>query len=221
MLFAGSWRYWSVMKPSGERTSLISRSLDLLSKRIETLITIDQVKPVILPEPFAQELAEQHQPHKGFRRQQTLKKAVAVIRSKSKTRRLLELCGQVKDSVRKSDTWLAKYEKFFRSPVWKLVSDEAVRKAHFKCECWGCMGRARQAYLLEFPEAHLEPNFDWLNRDNILIALCSHHHEMMHGFVMKSVVPLDRQFDSIVPAGLSYVLLNTTQHSSARVTRST
>ena len=153
MLFAGSWRYWSVMKPSGARTSFISRGLDLLSKRIDAPITTDQVKPIILPEPFAQELAEQHQPHKGFRRQQTLKKAVAVIRSKSKTRRLLELCGQVKDSVRKSDTWLAKYEKFFRSPVWKLVSEKADDHL-YQCESYITIGAEMEHLIgvLSLPE---------------------------------------------------------------------
>src|SRR5262245_54482683 len=79
-------------------------------------------------------------------------------------------------------------------------------KAQFKCECWGCPGRAAQAHLLEFPEEHLEPNFDWMNRNDILIALCSHHYEMIHKFVLKRVVPLDQQFDSGAAIGLPSVL---------------
>ena len=121
---------------------------------------------------------------------------MAVIRSKSKTRQLVAFCEQVQCSAQKSDDWSLKYERLLRSPVWKLVSDEAIRKAHSKCECWGCPGGAKQVHLLEFPEAHLEPHFDWMNRNNILIALCNHHYEMMHKFVMKKVVRLDRQFDS-------------------------
>jgi hypothetical protein len=105
-----------------------------------------------------------------------------------------------------SDAWLVKYEKFLRSPVWKLVSDEAMRKAHFKCECWGCTGHATRVHLLELPEEHLEPNFDWMNRNNILIALCHHHYEMIHRFVRKRVVALDRQLDSRAPSGFLSVL---------------
>ena len=97
--------------------------------------------------------------------------------------------------VRKTDAWFVKCEKFFQSPVWNLVSDEAIRKARCKCEYWGCTRRATQVHLLEVPERHLEPNFDWMNRDNILIALCDHHHEMMHGFVMRKITALE-QFDS-------------------------
>jgi hypothetical protein len=127
-----------------------------------------------------------------LRCKETLKKAVAAIRSKEKTRQLMELCGQVTRKVQKSDAWFANYEKFFRSPVWKLVSDEAIRKAHFKCEYWRCTCRATQVYLLELPEEHLKPNFDWMNRGNILMALCSHHHQIIHGFVMTRVVPANQ-----------------------------
>ena len=192
------------MKPSGERISLVSRSLDLRSKQNGAPRTNGQGRSVTPPEQDAQELAErQYQWHKHLLRQQTLKKAVSVIRSKSKTRRLLELCQHLRDSVPKSDTWFSKYEQFSRSPVWKLVTDEAIRKARYKCECWGCAGRAVQVHLLEFPDEHLEPNFDWMNRDNILIALCKHHHEMMRGFVMKRVVLLDRQCGSAAPSVLA------------------
>jgi hypothetical protein len=189
------------VKLSDTKTSFISRSLDLLSKRIEAPTTTAQTKPLTLPEPWAQKLNERGQRRQEFLRKQTLKKAVAVIRLKSKTRRLVELCEQVMPRVRKSDAWFAKYERFFQSPVWKLVSDEAIRKAHFKCECWGCTKRAIRVYLLELPEEHIEPNFDWMKRDNILIALCGHHHEIIHGFVMKRIVPFDRQFDSALPGG--------------------
>ncbi|HEX5219105.1 MAG TPA: hypothetical protein VFZ59_06015 [Verrucomicrobiae bacterium] len=188
------------MKPGGGRISLVSRSLDLHRKQNAASRPTAQTRPLTPVEQYSQELVVcQKQRHTAFLRQQTLKKAVSVIRSKSKTRRLVELCQHVRDSVLKSDAWLAKYEKFFRSPVWKLVTDEAIRKANYKCECWGCTGRAVQVHLLEFPEEHLEPNFDWMNRDNILIALCRHHHEMMHRFVMKKVVLSDRQFSSAVP----------------------
>jgi len=190
------------MKPSGAGTSL-AQSFYPLSKRNGSPITT--ARPTTLQQSLIREPAKPDQRHKGFR-QKTLRKAVAVIRSKSKTQRLVKLCEQVTQSVRQSDAWFAKYEKFFRSPVWKLVSDEAIRKAHFKCECWGCPGRATQVYLLEFPEEHLEPNFDWMNRDSILIALCSHHHEMMHGLVMKRVVPLHRRFDSTKPGSSPCVL---------------
>ena len=113
-----------------------------------------------------------------------------------------------------------KYEKFFRSPVWKLVSDEAIRKAHFKCEYWGCTRHAIQVHLLELPEEHLELNFDWMKRDNILIALCKHHHEMMHGFVMKRVIPLDRRIDSAVPVGLPSVSAIGAPHPDGTTLRS-
>lgn len=135
----------------------------------------------------------------GFLQQQTLKKATAVIRSKSKTERLIELCDQATGSTGKSDDWVEKCEKFFQSPVWKLVSDEALRKARFQCECWGCSGRATQVQLLEFPAEHLEPGFDWMNRNGILISLCSHHFEIAHRAVMMKPLTLDqqdRQFES-------------------------
>ena len=180
------------MKPSGLRSSLISlsHSPDTLCKRIAA--TTAQAKPLALPE----SCTGQDSRHQEFLREQTVKKAVTVIRSKSKTRQLVELCEQLMHRARKSDAWLVKYEKFLRSPVWKLVSDEAVRKARFKCECWGCSGRAMQTYLLEFPEEHLDPNFDWMNRNNILIALCNHHYEMMHRYVVRRLVPLERQLNS-------------------------
>ena len=188
------------MKPSGVRTSFISRGMDLLSRRTEIPIPATHIKPMTLPED-APELVELDQ-HKEFLRRQVLKRAVATIRSKSKTRRLVELSEQAMHYVQKSDAWLAKHERFFRSPVWKLVSDEAIRKAHFKCEYWGCARRAVQVHLLEFPEEHLELHFDWMNRDNILIALCSQHHELMNEFGPQRVVPLDRQFDSVVAISL-------------------
>src|SRR5215203_4597615 len=147
--------------------------LDSLSKQIETPMKILKTTPMSPAEPAAW----QQPGHKHLHRQRTLTKAVTMIRSKSKTRQLVELCEQLLAQARKPDVWLQKYERFFQSPVWKMVNDEAIRKAQFKCECWGCTGRAVQAHLLELPEEHLEPNFDWMNRNNILIALCSHHHE--------------------------------------------
>jgi len=192
------------MKPSSAGTSFLNRGLDLFSKQLATAATTTGSKPVTAPKSGAR----LDQRHREFLRQQTLKRAVTVIRSKSKTRQLVELCEQLMHSGRKSDDWFVKYEKFLRSPVWKLVSDEAIRKAHFKCECWGCSGRAMQVYLLEFPEEHLEPNFDWMNRNNILIALCRHHYEMMHRFVVKRVVPLDRRFDSRFEMPLPSVLVS-------------
>lgn len=183
-----------VMKPSGASSSLISRGLPF--RPIEETITSEPIHPVAQPEAEAQDLAED--PRQELLRQQALKKAAeGELRSKLKTRRLVELCGQVLHRERESDVWFARYEKFFRSPVWKLVSDEAIRKAHFKCEYSKCTKQAVKVQLLEFPEKHLEPNFDWMNRGDILMALCSHHHWMMHGFVMKRVVPFDRQFDPV------------------------
>jgi hypothetical protein len=120
----------------------------------------------------------------------------AASRSKLKTRRLVELCAKVRQGRRQSDDWFVKHEKFFHSPVWKLVRDEALLKALYKCEYWGCTGRATQVQLLEFPEQHLESNFDWMKRNDILIALCSRHYDIMHGFVMKRVLPSDQQHDS-------------------------
>jgi hypothetical protein len=178
------------MKPSGVRTPFASRHL--LSKPIDA----KQHEPVALPQQYFRELIQQNQWHQEFRRQQTLKRAVAVIRSKSKTEQLIELWGRAMLTVRKTDGWFEKCEKFFQSPVWNLVSDEAIRKARCKCEYWACTRRATQVHLLEFPEGHLEPDFDWMNRDNILIALCDHHQEMIHGFVMRKVMALDLQVDS-------------------------
>ena len=195
------------MKPSGTGTSFISLGLNLHSRRIETAAATAQAKPAAAPKSDERE----DERHKEFLRQQTLKRAVTIIRSKSKTQQLVELCEQLTRRARKSDAWFAKYEKFLRSPVWKLVSDEAIRKARFKCECWGCSGRAMQVYLLEFPEEHLDLDFDWMNRNNILIALCNHHYEIMHRFVIKRIVPLERQFES----GLSIDLPNAIA-SSAR-----
>ena len=183
------------MKPSGAR-SLVSRGLEFLSEPIETLTT-KQSEPATLPELTVDELAELDRRRKVSLHQRALKKAEeAESRSKFKTQRLVQLCGQVMHLERKSEAWFSKYEKFFRSPVWKLVSDEAIRKAHFKCEYWKCKRQAKQAHLLELPEQHLEPNFDWMNRNDMLIALCDQHHWMMHGFVMKRVVPVNRQFDA-------------------------
>lgn len=203
------------MKPSGASVSLISRSLDLFSMRIEMVATA-KAESVTLTNPYAQELAEQRTRGKESFRRQKLKKAVATIRSKSKTERLLEFCEQLRHSVRKSDAWFVKYERFFRSPVWKLVSEEAIRKAHHKCECWGCTRRAMQVQLLEFPERHLELDFDWMKRDNILMALCSHHHDVMQRFVMRKVIHSDRQFDAAA-SGVSGVCTLTAQCSDSRV----
>ncbi|HEX5220053.1 MAG TPA: hypothetical protein VFZ59_10845 [Verrucomicrobiae bacterium] len=189
------------MKPSGAR-SLVSRGLEFLSEPPKTLTTT-QLELAPLPELTADELAELDRRRQESLQQRARKQAEeAEQRSKLKTRRLVQLCGQVMHLERKSEGWFAKYEKFFRSPVWKLVSDEAIRKAHFKCEYWKCPRQAKQAHLLELPEKHLEANFDWMNRNDILIALCDQHHWMMHGFVMKRIVPLSRQFDS-APPGLS------------------
>ena len=149
----------------------------------------------------------------------TLKKAVAAIRSKEKTRQLVELCGQVTKTVQKSDAWFVKYERFFRSPVWKLVSDEALRKAHFKCEYWRCINRATQVQLLELPEEHLESGFNWMNRGNILMALCAHHHQVMHGFVMKRVIPSHRLADSTVKHPAPSILESTTPPQLAQTIR--
>lgn len=209
------------MKSRGARTSFISRSLELLSKRIETPIATVPAKPTTLLQSEIEKFTEQNQWHKEYRRRQTLKKAVAVIRSKSKTQRLMELCEEVMHITGKSDAWFVKQERFFRSPVWKLVSDEAIRKAHFRCECWGCTKRAVKVYLLEFPEEHLDPNFNWMKRDNILIALCSHHHDIMHGFVMKRVVRLDRQFDSAVAISFPRALAHRAQAPGLAAPRST
>jgi hypothetical protein len=187
------------MKPSSA-SGLVSRGVELLSRPAETPTT-KQSEPT---EPTLDEFAELDRQRKEFLQQQMQKKAERdESRSKFKTQRLVQLCGQVMHRERKSEAWLAKYEKFFRSPVWKLVSDEAIRKAHFVCEYWKCTQQAQRAHLLEFPEEHLEMNFDWLNRNDILIALCGQHHLMMHGFVMKRVVPLARQFDSRPAALLS------------------
>src|SRR5690349_15483976 len=122
------------MKLSGAGTSFISLGLNLLSRRIEAAAATAQTKPTAAPKSSARP----EQRRKEFLRQRTLKRAVTVIRSKSKTQQLVELCEQLTHSARKSDAWFAKYEKFLRSPVWRLVSDEAIRKARFKCECWGC-----------------------------------------------------------------------------------
>jgi len=158
-----------------------------------------------LPKPVAQELTDQNQRCKEYFRQ-ILNQHTALNRSRLKTHQLAELCTQVVPGKRKSEAWLAKYEKFLRSPVWKLVSDETLRKAQFRCQYLGCKKRAMQAYLLEFPEEHLDLNFDWMKRDDILIALCSHHHGMMHGFMMKTVLPPNWQVvqsntDSAAPGG--------------------
>ena len=201
------------MKPSGART-LVGRGLEMLSKQIEKTTVTQQPDPVISPETDVEKLAKLVRRNKESN--QTLKKAEeAELRSKLKTRRLVELCGQVLHKERKSEAWFAKYEKFFRSPVWKLVSDEAIRRAHFKCEYWKCQRQATRVHLLEFPEEHLEPNFDWMHRDNILIALCNQHHWMMHGFIMKSVVPSARQFDSI-PNRSPSVVANIAKEQVAR-----
>ena len=125
---------------------------------------------------------------------------MTVIRSKSKTRQMMALCERVMCSGQKPDDWSVKYERLLRSPVWKLVSDEAIRKAHFKCECWGCSGRAKHVHLLEFAEAPLEPNFDWMNRNSILMAVCSHHYEIVHQLLMKKVV---LQTDDLTPEYLA------------------
>src|SRR5262245_21990442 len=110
------------MKPSGA-SSLVSQGLE--SKPAETPTTTRQSEPATLPE-----LGQ------------------ADNRSKLKTQRLVQLCGQLLHCERKSETWFAEHEKFFRSPVWKLVSDEAIRKALFKCEYWKCSRQAKQAHLL-------------------------------------------------------------------------
>ena len=172
--------------------SVVRRGLELLSRQFEIPIDKEQSPPMIPPEPDAQELAKQDQRRKEFLRQ-ILKQHVALSRSKLKTHRLAELCRHVMQGKRKSEAWFVKYEKFLRSPVWKLVSEEALRKAQFRCEYLGCRKRANQAYLLEIPEEHLELNFSWVKRDNILIALCCHHREKMHGFIMKAVVPSNRE----------------------------
>jgi len=53
----------------------------------------------------------------------------------------------------------------------------------------------------------LEPNFDWMNRNNILIAVCSHHFEIVHQLLLKKVVPengdLSPECDSVLPAVLA------------------
>ena len=139
--------------------------------------------------PEALALAAQDQRYDDLLRRQTLEMEAAATRSKLKTRRLLELCGKVTHSARRSDDWLAKFEKFSRSPAWRQVCDETIRKAHFKCEYCGCTGLAKEVNLLEFPDEHLPLNSDWIKRADILIALCSHHHAMMHGFIMKRVAP--------------------------------
>ena len=165
----------------------------------------EQTKPMTLPGSVAQELTAQDWRCKEFLRQ-ILKQHTALSRSKFKTHRLAELCTQVVPGKQKSEAWVARYEKFLRSPVWNLVSDETLRKADFRCQYLGCKKRAMQAFLLEFPEEHLDLNFDWMKRDDILIALCSHHHGMMQGFMMKTVGPSNRQVaqsntDSLVPGG--------------------
>lgn len=159
------------MKPSGASASSIVSSSDSA--------------------PPAQALAAQDQRYNELLRLQTLELEAAASRSKLKTRRLLELCEQATHSMRRSDTWFARFGKFSRSPVWKLVSDHAIRKAHFKCEYWGCTSLAKQVTLLEFPEEHVALNSDWMQRAEILIALCSRHYDMMHGFILKKVVPSD------------------------------
>ena len=158
----------------------MSPDLDSLSNRMEATEK-EQTQPLL-------SIAWRDQQHKAILSPQKLTKAVTVIRSKSKTRQLVALCERVTCSVQQSDDWSLKYARLLRSPVWKLVSDEAIRKAHSKCECWGCTGRATQVHLLEFPEAHLEPHFDWMNRNRILIALCSHHYEIVHQLLMKKAV---------------------------------
>jgi hypothetical protein len=147
--------------------------------------------------PDARALAAHDQRYNELVRQQTLEMEAAASRSKLKTRRLLELCGQVTHRVPRSGTWFARFEKFSRSPMWKLRSDETIRKAHFKCEYWGCTRLAKHVDLLEFPAEHLPLNSDWIKRSDILIALCNHHHEMMHGFIMKRVVPSESGSNSL------------------------
>ena len=181
----------------------------------ETTTTTKQSQTATLPELTVDELAELDRRGRVSLHMQALKKAQeAEHRSKFKTQRLVQLCGQVMHRERESETWFAKYEKFFRSPVWKLVSDEAIRKAQFKCEYWKCPRQAKRAHLLEFPAEHLEAGFDWMNRNDILIALCDQHHWMMHGFVMKRVVPSGRQFDSPAARILSALDGNTRRRSS-------
>ena len=210
----------SGMKPSGAR-SLVSRGREFLSEPADSEVTRKLSEPATLPEPTAdKEAAEIERRRKESLQQQMLKKMEeAESRSKVKTGQLVQLCGQVMHCERRSEAWFAKYEKFFRSPVWKLVSDEAIRKAHFKCEYWKCTRQAKQAQLLEFPEAHLESSFDWMNRNDILIALCDQHHWLMHGFVMKRVVPLSRQFD-LASAGVARVLVGNSQRPVAKVSPS-
>ena len=157
------------MEPSNARASLVVSGLDLTSD--------------------AATLAAQDHRYTELLRQQTLEMEAAASRSKLKTRRLLELCGQVTHGVRRSDAWLARFEKCSRSPMWKQVSEEAIRAAHFKCEYRGCTSLAKYVDLLEFPEEHLALNSDWIKRADILMALCNRHHEMMHGFIMKRIVP--------------------------------
>jgi len=214
-LFGDLRRYWLVMKPSGASTSFISRSLDLFSKHPEKLQATEQAKPA-LPEPEAQELTQPDQSHTEFLRRQAQKQVAAANRSRLKTRRLLELCAQVRQGKRQSGDWFAKHEKFFRSPVWRLVSDEALLKAHFKCEYSGCTGHATQVQLLEFPQEHLEPNFNWMKRDDILIALCNRHYEIMHGFVMKRLVSSDQPFDPAMPGIINISDVGEYLHSTLR-----
>ena len=196
------------MKPSGARL-LVGGGFESFSESAETPTTTRQSERATLPDTTTDDLAELDRRRQVSLQLQAFKKAQAAeSRSKFKTQRLVQLCGQVMHGERKSEAWFAKYEKFFRSPVWKLVSDEAIRKAHFKCEYWKCSRQAKRAHLLEFPEAHLEPNFDWMNRNDILIALCEQHHWMMHGFVMKRVVPLSQQFNSTPGALRSVPAMN-------------
>lgn len=202
------------MKPSSARASWISRGRDLSSREQMLPVTIGPVQRTTETEATVRDVLESRPT--DLPRKATLKKAVDAIRSKEKTRKLVELCGQVTKTIQKSNAWFAKYEKFFRSPVWKLVSDEALRKAHFKCEYWRCMNRATHVHLLELPEEHLEPGFDWMNRGNILMALCAHHHQVIHGFVMKRVIPSHRLGDSTVKSPAANVLVSTISPQLAR-----
>lgn len=207
------------MKPSGVNTSFFSRGLDLFSKRLEKPESTEPTVPVTVAKSESQESSQPDPQQTDFFRRQAQKAEAAASRSKLKTRRLVELCAQVRQGKRQSDDWFVKHEKFFHSPVWKLVRDEALLKAHYQCEYWGCAGRAKQVQLLEFPAEHLEPNFNWMKRNDILIALCSRHYDILHGFVMKRVFPSDRQHDSIEPRLPSSVLAHSTEGTGAALAK--
>jgi len=103
-----------------------------------------------------------------------------VLRRLSRAQRL-ELALALARSITKTGSgswrWKSKYrryEDYLLSPRWKSLQRAVLVRANSQCEFPSCSAAARDVHHIAYPEAWGEEPIYFL------VALCGHHHQVMH-----------------------------------------